>query len=86
MDQIHTGLQHGVIMPSIPNGLPTDSLTLADKLKDAGYSTHCVGKWHLGFYKKEFLPTRRGFETFYGKNFNFSLLYSTVIFYVSLTK
>ncbi|XP_060066093.1 arylsulfatase B-like [Ylistrum balloti] len=64
--QIHTGLQHGDITNAQPNGLPLNSPTLADKLKEVGYSTHAVGKWHLGFYKKEFMPTNRGFDTHYG--------------------
>ncbi|MEP0843247.1 MAG: sulfatase, partial [Phycisphaerae bacterium] len=49
-----------------PNfGLPVDQITLADRLKAAGYVTGMVGKWHLGF-KEEHNPTRRGFEEFFG--------------------
>ncbi|KAK6177633.1 hypothetical protein SNE40_015693 [Patella caerulea] len=64
--QIHTGLQHGVIRPSQANALPRNSPTIAEKLQEVGYSTHAIGKWHLGFYKEKFLPTNRGFDSFYG--------------------
>ena len=39
---------------------------LPNILKSCHYSTHIVGKWHLGHYKKSLWPTNRGFDSFYG--------------------
>ncbi|ELT97571.1 hypothetical protein CAPTEDRAFT_178894 [Capitella teleta] len=64
--QIHTGLQHSIIWAAQPNALPKELPTLADKLREEGYANHIVGKWHLGFYKEEYVPTNRGFDSFYG--------------------
>lgn len=63
---IHTGLQHAVIHPSDPFALPLDFQTLPGQLRKVGYATHLVGKWHLGFYKWPYIPTKRGFDTAYG--------------------
>jgi len=46
-------------------GLPLTEVTLADRLKAAGYATGMVGKWHLG-YEPKFAPQQRGFQEFFG--------------------
>lgn len=64
--QIHTGLQHSVIHPDQPFGLPLSNVLLPEQLKRCGYRTHMFGKWHLGFFKKDYLPWNRGFDNFTG--------------------
>eukprot|EP00756_Hemistasia_phaeocysticola_P010995 Hpha_TRINITY_DN15076_c1_g1::TRINITY_DN15076_c1_g1_i1::g.124907::m.124907/K01135/ARSB; arylsulfatase B len=63
---IHLGLQNGVIRDSIPEGVPLNETMVPQYLKEAGYATHAVGKWHLGFHKKEYTPEARGFDVHYG--------------------
>ena len=46
-------------------GLPVEELTMADRLRAAGYRTALFGKWHLGTADR-FVPTRRGFDEFFG--------------------
>ena len=41
-------LHESVIFPFSQNGLAPKEITLAEMLKDQGYSTSCIGKWHLG--------------------------------------
>ena len=54
-----------VLFPGQGVGLSKSEETFAEVLKRAGYSTHCVGKWHCGD-QPEFLPTSHGFDTYYG--------------------
>nr|UNO37576.1 GSS2 [Psylliodes laticollis] len=63
---IHTGMQHFVILETEPWGLSLNETLMPQLLKQNGYSTHAVGKWNLGFFKKEYTPTFRGFDTHYG--------------------
>jgi arylsulfatase A-like enzyme len=60
------GLQTLVIFPSHKYGLPTDERTLPQALKEVGYRTYMVGKWHLGHADRKFWPNNRGFDHFYG--------------------
>ncbi len=55
----------GVFFPAGPQGLHPKENTIADLLKEMGYATQCIGKWHLGD-QPEFLPTKQGFDHYYG--------------------
>jgi len=46
-------------------GLPLTEVTIAERLKAAGYTTGMFGKWHLG-HTRERLPLSRGFDEFFG--------------------
>ncbi|CAH1099210.1 unnamed protein product [Psylliodes chrysocephalus] len=63
---IHTGMQHFVVLEMEPWGLRLNETIMPQLLKQNGYTTHAVGKWNLGFFKKEYTPTFRGFDTHYG--------------------
>lgn len=54
-----------VLFPDSKNGLPAEEITLAEQLKKVGYSTACIGKWHLG-HKEQHLPTNNGFDYYFG--------------------
>ncbi|CAB3399823.1 unnamed protein product [Caenorhabditis bovis] len=61
-----TGTQNGVFLHMEPSGIPTMFPFLSENMRSLDYSTYLVGKWHLGYCKKEYLPTNRGFDYFYG--------------------
>lgn len=54
-----------VLFPGFDIGLNPDEVTIADVLKEAGYATMHVGKWHCGD-QMPFLPTSHGFDEYYG--------------------
>lgn len=61
---------HGVFQwnpqPTQPSGVNLNLTMLPGLLKKAGYRTHQVGKWHLGFAAPQWMPTSRGFDTSFG--------------------
>jgi len=61
----HTGV-YSVVRPNAPWGLPLAEQTLAQALREVGYETAIVGKWHLGEFQEAYRPTRRGFDHQYG--------------------
>ncbi len=59
------GIKERVFFPKSMGGLPASEITIAEMLKEEGYKTGIIGKWHLG-HLPEYLPTRQGFDTYYG--------------------
>lgn len=57
--------QRRVLFPNSRGGLPAEERTLAELLKEKGYATACIGKWHLG-HLPPYLPTQHGFDTYFG--------------------
>ncbi len=60
------GDNHGVLFPGYAGGIQSDNnTTMATYLRDNGYTTVCVGKWHLGD-KEGQLPLDNGFDHYFG--------------------
>lgn len=64
MTGYHTG--HAFLRGNGRDNLRPQDFTLAEALRAAGYRTALVGKWGLGHEGSTGLPTRQGFDTFYG--------------------
>jgi arylsulfatase A-like enzyme len=60
-----TRFGHEFNSTSRASGIPPSEPTIAQRLKEIGYATCVVGKWHLGM-KPPYQPTRKGFDEFYG--------------------
>jgi len=62
------GLHEHIIGHFSKHGLPEDVKTLPLRLKELGYYTALVGKWHLGLRRRSYLPNQKGFDYFFGLN------------------
>jgi len=58
--------QPGNTGPDTVGGLPLSEILLPQILKPRGYRSMAIGKWHLGFQPEEYLPVRRGFDSWFG--------------------
>lgn len=59
------GLHEAVLFPYSQHGLDTSTYTMAELFKDHGYTTSCIGKWHLG-HLPQYMPNQHGFDYFFG--------------------
>ncbi|GAA6152235.1 sulfatase family protein [Pseudoteredinibacter isoporae] len=62
---IRSGMAHQVLFVNDTHGLPLEEITIAEMLKESGYQTAIIGKWHLG-HTETFWPTQHGFDYYYG--------------------
>ena len=63
---MHINPRDGIVLrPRSPYGLDPSEVTMAEVLRQQGYATAIIGKWHLGD-QPDFMPTRQGFDSFYG--------------------
>jgi len=63
--RLPAGLQEPLVSRDSRHGLPPEHPTLASRLRDVGYRTAMIGKWHCGWLPW-FSPIRSGFEEFFG--------------------
>lgn len=61
-----TGMQNFVIPLFGPFGLPLEFTLLPERLRELGYSTNMVGKWHLGSCNESYIPLNRGYDSYLG--------------------
>lgn len=61
---INTGMQFKNVASDSPFGVPLEFDLLGHYMKRAGYSAHFLGKWNIGHYTPDYLPSSRGFDSF----------------------
>lgn len=66
MTNPHNSTKFDLDLPQYRGFLSKNSVTLAEVLKTAGYSTQMTGKWHLGDKNISEWPLQRGFDKYYG--------------------
>eukprot|EP01052_Picozoa_sp_SAG31_P027978 SAG31_NODE_2664_length_5277_cov_461.678943_2_plen_174_part_00 len=62
---IRSGCEQGVFNAEAVGGLPANETTMAEAVKEAGFATMAIGKWHLG-QRDMYLPTSHGFDSYLG--------------------
>jgi arylsulfatase A-like enzyme len=65
---VRTGMsseKRRVLFPDSKGGLPEQEITIASSLKQKGYATACIGKWHLG-HLPQYTPNAHGFDYYFG--------------------
>lgn len=66
---IRLGMQYHIVQPDYDYGLSTSEVLIPEILRDNGnYINYGIGKWHVGHYSANMLPTARGFHQFFGYN------------------
>lgn len=63
---VKLGMDHWVIISDEPWGLGLREQLMPEYFQENGYKTSLIGKWHLGFYQRQYTPTMRGFDTHFG--------------------
>jgi arylsulfatase A-like enzyme len=56
------GLHEHVLMGASPIGIPAEVKTIGEKMKEGGYRTAVIGKWHAGSHTQSYLPSNQGFD------------------------
>jgi len=56
------GLHEHIVYHTSLNGIPGEVKTIAEKMKEGGYRTSVIGKWHVGSHLQSHMPHNQGFD------------------------